>query len=556
MPPHRPVDSKGLAVFIKSGLQARQQVLSNRRFHLSKNLNLALIGAGYWGKNLARALHQLGVLKVICDPSDEILRVKKEKYPSVEISTSFTDTISRADIGGIVIATPAAMHGSMVKDALLADKHVFVEKPLALKEKEGRGLRDLAEKTGKVLFVGHILHYHPAIVKINEMIGQGELGKLQYIYSNRLNLGKFRKEENILWSFAPHDISIILSLVNEEPYSVKAFGSSILHPKITDTTLTHLKFSCGISAHVFVSWLHPFKEQKLVVIGDRKMVVFDDLAPREEKLTVYPHNIVWQGTLPVPEKKEGIFIDLAPGWKEPLMMECRAFLDGIQGKPVITDGNEGLRVLKVLEKAQSSMGDMMPRESDQDYFVHESSYVDEGCSIGKGTKIWHYSHVLKGSKIGNHASIGQNVVIGPNGLIGNNVKIQNNVSVYEGVILEDDVFCGPSCVFTNVINPRSAVPRKSEFKTTIIRRGSSIGANATVICGNTIGRFAFIGAGSVVTTDVPDHALVLGNPAKTVGWMCECGEKLEGNKLEPHCSACGKRYVLKDSKIQPLSTIH
>jgi UDP-2-acetamido-3-amino-2,3-dideoxy-glucuronate N-acetyltransferase len=523
---------------------------------LSKNLNVALIGAGYWGKNLARALNQLGVLKVICDPSEEILRVKKENYPDIENSTSFTDTMIRTDIEAIVIATPAAMHYSMVKDALLANKHVFVEKPLALTEKEGRELSELAEKTGKVLFVGHILHYHPAVLKINEMIAGGELGKLQYIYSNRLNLGKFRKEENILWSFAPHDISLILSLVGEEPYSVKAFGSSILHPKITDTTLTHLKFPCGISAHVFVSWLHPFKEQKLVVIGDRKMVVFDDMAPREEKLTVYPHTIRWQGTMPVPEKKEGIFIDLEPGWKEPLVAECQAFLDGICGKPVVTDGKEGIRVLKVLQRAQASMGDSMVPESDQDYFIHESSYVDERCSIGKGTKIWHYSHILKDSKIGNHASIGQNVVIGPNGLVGNNVKIQNNVSVYEGVVLEDDVFCGPSCVFTNVINPRSAVPRKNEFKTTIIRRGASIGANATIICGNTVGKFSFVGAGSVVTGDVPDYALVLGNPAKTIGWMCECGERLQDGTTDPVCSSCGKRYTMTGNKIQPLTPAH
>ncbi|GJL78486.1 MAG: oxidoreductase [Nitrospinaceae bacterium] len=518
---------------------------------MPKKLNVALIGGGYWGKNLARALNQLGVLRVVCDPSEDILKVKKDKYPNIETSTSFSETMAREDIESLVIATPAAMHYSMVKDALLAGKHVFVEKPLALTEKEGCELSDLAEKTGNVLFVGHILHYHPAIGKIKEMLDSGELGKIQYIYSNRLNLGKFRKEENILWSFAPHDISIILSLVNEEPYSVKAVGSSILHPRITDTTLTHLKFPSGVSAHIFVSWLHPFKEQKLVVIGDRKMVVFDDTVRREEKLVIYPHNILWQGNMPVPEKKEGVIIDLAPDWKEPLITECQAFLDGIEGKPVVTDGKEGIRVLKVLQQAQASMGGGMGPESDSDYFVHESSYVDEECTIGKGTKIWHYSHILKGSKIGNHASIGQNVVIGPNGLIGNNVKIQNNVSVYEGVVLEDDVFCGPSCVFTNVINPRSAIPRKDEFKTTIIRRGTSIGANATIICGNTIGKFAFIGAGSVVTSDVPDFALVLGNPAKTIGWMCECGERLEEDKSEPSCLACGRRYILKDNKIQP-----
>ncbi len=518
---------------------------------MSNKPNVALIGAGYWGKNLARTFNNLGVLKVICDPSEEVLQSHKENYPDVEITSSFTDLISRQDIDALAIATPAAMHHTMVKDALLAQKHVFVEKPLALTEREGKELEALAGQTGKTLFVGHILHYHPAILKIKEMIQTGELGKLQTIYSNRLNLGKIRKEENILWSFAPHDISVILSLVGEEPVSVRAFGSTILHPKIADSTLTHLRFPSGISAHIFVSWLHPFKEQKLVVIGDRKMVVFDDTLPREEKLTVYPHNILWQGNTPVPQKKEGVHIDLSGDWKEPLLEECRAFIEGIEGKPFHTDGAEGLRVLRVLEQAQANMEGLSPNGSD--YFVHESSYVDEGCVIGKGTKIWHYSHILKNSKIGNNANIGQNVVIGPRGIVGNNVKIQNNVSVYEGVVLEDDVFCGPSCVFTNVFNPRSAVPRKNEFKTTLVRRGTTIGANATIICGNSIGKFAFIGAGAVVTEDVQDYALVVGNPAKRVGWMCECGEKLNVNFDHGICDVCKQEYAVKGDQLQPVS---
>ncbi|HJQ69215.1 MAG TPA: acyltransferase [Blastocatellia bacterium] len=184
----------------------------------------------------------------------------------------------------------------------------------------------------------------------------------------------------------------------------------------------------------------------------------------------------------------------------------------------------------------------------KNYFVHESSYVDEPCEIGEGTKIWHFSHVMSGSKIGRRCNIGQNVVISPDVRIGDNVKIQNNVSVYTGVILEDDVFCGPSMVFTNVVNPRSAVSRKDEYRETIVRRGASIGANATVVCGHSIGRYAFIGAGSVVTRDVPDYALVVGNPGRVVGWMCECGVKLDLSRTldkdqEATCAACGKVYA-------------
>jgi UDP-2-acetamido-3-amino-2,3-dideoxy-glucuronate N-acetyltransferase len=181
-----------------------------------------------------------------------------------------------------------------------------------------------------------------------------------------------------------------------------------------------------------------------------------------------------------------------------------------------------------------------------DYFVHESSYVDDGCVIGAGTKIWHFSHVMSGARIGERCNIGQNVVISPQVTIGNNVKIQNNVSVYTGVTLEDDVFCGPSMVFTNVINPRSHVTRKDEYRTTLVKRGASLGANSTIVCGHTIGAFAFIGAGAVITRDVPDFALMVGNPGRIAGWMCECGVKLASGAAPPAtatCAACGKRYA-------------
>ena len=186
---------------------------------------------------------------------------------------------------------------------------------------------------------------------------------------------------------------------------------------------------------------------------------------------------------------------------------------------------------------------------DKDYFVHESSYVDEPCEIGEGTKIWHFSHVMAGSKIGARCNIGQNVVISPQVTVGNNVKIQNNVSLYTGVVLEDDVFCGPSLVFTNVINPRSHISRKNEYRTTLVRKGASIGANATIVCGTTIGRFAFVGAGAVVTKDVPDYALVLGNPARQTGWMCWCGTKLPSTPKKEferfvRCASCSREYEL------------
>ena len=192
----------------------------------------------------------------------------------------------------------------------------------------------------------------------------------------------------------------------------------------------------------------------------------------------------------------------------------------------------------------------------RNFFVHESAYVDEPCEIGEGTKIWHFSHIMKNCRIGRGCNIGQNVVVSPDVTIGNNVKIQNNVSVYTGCILEDDVFCGPSMVFTNVMNPRSHVIRKDEYRTTRVKRGASLGANSTVVCGTTIGQYAFAGAGAVITRDVPDYALVVGNPARVQGWMCACGVKLKfspaGEEERAECGACGCRYSKRGGQVAPV----
>lgn len=187
-------------------------------------------------------------------------------------------------------------------------------------------------------------------------------------------------------------------------------------------------------------------------------------------------------------------------------------------------------------------------------YVHESAYVDAPCSIGRGTRIWHFTHVMPNCTIGERCNIGQNVVVSPGCRIGANVKIQNNVSIYTGVELEDDVFCGPSAVFTNVVNPRSHVPRRDEYRRTLVKRGASIGANATIVCGNTLGRYCFVGAGAVVTADVPDHGLVYGNPARLRGWICECGIRLPLSVGSPEaeaatCRECGRRYRREGSVV-------
>lgn len=524
---------------------------------MNKEIGIAVIGSGYWGKNLVRNYYELGNLRVICDKNETVLAGFKEQYPEVDVCMAINDVLSRDDIDALVIATPAETHYTLAREALLAGRHVYIEKPLVLVEEEGEDLIGLADKNKRVLMVGHLLQYHPVFVRLKEMAGNGELGRINYIYSHRLNLGKIRREENILWSFAPHDISMILSLAGEEPEVVEAKGGNYLHKKIADVTTTHMEFPSGLQAHIFVSWLHPFKEQKLVVVGDKKMAVFDDMLPWEDKLLLYPHEIKWQNNVPVPAKADPERLDIPQA--EPLRLECEHFLACIaNGQRPTTDGNEGLRVLKVLNAAQWSLDGMergrrtedrrqKTEDRRQGCFVHETAVIDEDVAIGDGTKIWHFSHVLSNSRIGEGCNIGQNVVIGPDVSIGKGCKIQNNVSVFKGVTLEDGIFCGPSMVFTNIYNPRAEIRKMDQVRPTLVKHGATLGANCTIVCGTIIGEYAFVGAGAVITRNVPDYGLMMGNPARRVGWMCACGERLTDDL---DCMACGKTYTKEEEGLK------
>jgi UDP-2-acetamido-3-amino-2,3-dideoxy-glucuronate N-acetyltransferase len=535
---------------------------------------VAVVGCGLWGKNLLRNFAALDALHTACDVDTDRLDAVERDYKGVAVTTSFADVLGNEEIEAIAIASPAVAHYQMARDAMQADKHVFVEKPLALTREDGQELVDLSRQLERTLMVGHLMRYHPAVDALKALVDAGELGRIQYIYSNRLNLGRFRTEENILWSFAPHDISTIIHLLGEVPSSVAAHGGSYLSAGIPDVTVTTLEFANGVRSHVFVSWLHPFKEQKLVVVGDRKMAVFDDVK-KTDKLMLMPHSVEWIGRHPVPHAQDAEVVEFAAD--EPLRRECQHFIDCFEsGRTPFTDGEEGLRVLDVLQRCQESLdhgGAMITSAGTgataKPYMAHETAVIDEPCQIGAGTSIWHFSHVMKNARIGKGCNLGQNVFVGPDVVIGNNVKVQNNVSIYTGVTLEDDVFCGPSMVFTNVINPRSAVPRKDEFQKTLVRRGASLGANSTIVCGNTVGAFAFIGAGAVVTTDVPDRALVLGVPGRVVGWMCHCGVRLDFGEAaateaeaadgdgstgpadsgETTCQSCGARYSLREGEL-------
>jgi len=316
--------------------------------------SLALIGAGYWGKNLARNFNNLGALHTICDTSEEN-RVRFKSEYDVAVVNSTIDVWNNPEITCVAIAAPAILHYQLSKEALLAGKDVFVEKPLCLDLDDAKELVQIAKDNGRVLMVGHLLHYHPCVEAIKALV-QSEIGRLHYITSNRLNLGKIRKEENALWSFAPHDLSVILSLTgNVLPKEVNCVGGAYLTPGVVDTTMTTMRFSGNTRAHVYVSWLNPFKEQKLTVVGSDGMLVFDDTKPWKEKLTLYRKYLIREDnqTL-VPNKLTEELIDVPEA--EPLRAECVHYLECCENRQEpLTNGIEGLRVLELLHLAQHSL---------------------------------------------------------------------------------------------------------------------------------------------------------------------------------------------------------
>jgi UDP-2-acetamido-3-amino-2,3-dideoxy-glucuronate N-acetyltransferase len=502
----------------------------------SNTRNVALLGAGYWGKNLARNLHALGVLRILCDPDPALLESYRKEYPDVDQTTDAQAIFADPGVLRVVIAAPAALHFKLARAALAADKDVFVEKPLCLDVAEAEELVAMATSRGRVLMVGHLLQYHPCVERLRAMTAMGELGRLQYITSNRLNLGKIRREENALWSFAPHDLSVILALAGDQlPEQVICVGEAYLSRKVCDTTLTALRFAGGLLAHVYVSWLNPFKEQKLTVVGSHGMAVFDDTRPWPEKLIIFRHYLTWaDGQTPVPNRAQGEAVQVPE--VEPLREECLHFLRACEERRLPrTDGAEGLRVLRVLRAAQQSLetqgAGVVPGISRNAvtplFHAHPTAVVDSGAEIGAGTRIWHFAHISAHSRIGERCVFGQNTFVAPGVVVGNRVKVQNNVALYQGVEIEDEVFLGPSCVLTNVTNPRSQVDRHACYEKTLIRRGATVGANATIVCGVTLGQYSFIAAGAVVTRDVPDYALMAGVPARRTGWMSRHGHPLK-----------------------------
>ncbi|MFP6758032.1 MAG: Gfo/Idh/MocA family oxidoreductase [Alphaproteobacteria bacterium] len=326
---------------------------------MSAPARVGVIGTGYWGRNLVRNFDALGALAAFCDVDPNTVANFSRQYPHAAPFTDPADLLASDTVTSVAIATPAASHGELVAAALAAGKHVFVEKPLCLDIAEGRALADLAHDRGLTLMVGHLLLYHPAFIALCRAVESGRLGTLRYIYSNRLSLGKIRREENAFWSFAPHDISMILRLAGAMPERVVTNGGTFLSPSVADTTLSHLTFPGGLQAHIFVSWLHPYKDHRLVVVGADGMAVFDDVLAGADKLSLYAHSVDWNGGLPSINKAEAEAI--AYDETEPLSLECGHFLDCVAtGGVPVSDAAEGLRVLTVLDAGQRSLAQGAP----------------------------------------------------------------------------------------------------------------------------------------------------------------------------------------------------
>ena len=321
---------------------------------LSAIPQIALVGYGYWGKNLCRNFHALGALAAVVDATENGKVTARSSAPDIQVTDSLEDVLRNDQIQGVALATPAETHPKLAIQAMQAGKDVFVEKPMALTLEDAEKMKKVAEEAGRILMVGHLLEYHPAVLKLREMIASGELGKINYIYSNRLNFGKVRTEENALWSFAPHDVAVILRLMGQAPVEVSSCGGSYLTNGIADTTISNMRFEDESRSHIFVSWLHPFKEQRLVVVGDKKMAIFNGVAPLGEQLHLYPQNVEFKGSIPLLNKEDAEFIEHANS--EPLREECKHFLECIQSRnQPLTNAQSGIDVLQVLHACQKSI---------------------------------------------------------------------------------------------------------------------------------------------------------------------------------------------------------
>jgi UDP-2-acetamido-3-amino-2,3-dideoxy-glucuronate N-acetyltransferase len=556
--------------------------------------NLAVVGDCGRGALLSRAFSRLGALRGDELPKHDLDEVLND--PGIEC---------------VVVATPAESHYEHCRAVLAAGRDVFVEQPLALDVDHADELVALAEDQSRILQVGYSLRYHPAILRLHELISSGSLGRVEYAYSNRLGTSRMRPDENLLWSFAPDDIAVILGLLDGSPVRASAHGEAFLGRDASDVTLTSLEFPGNVRAHTFVSWLHPFAEQRLVVVGSQAMAVFDGSLPDGALATCE------RGDQPLAEPCAGqpaVGTAQLPGRPvpfrpaEPIIAECEHFLDCCLNRiPPRTDGHEGLAVLRVLAAAEQSLrshgrvvgitgmpvrGRGLPLSGQivadavagavdvrvrptpapstsacatQDVSLPTRAPVAARPAVNGAHAAIHPSAIIDatadvglGTAVARDVHVGRCVCIGPANTLGPAVSIAEHVRTGAGCRIErNTIVCSRVTLEDGVVCGPGSVftevaggpPAGSE--PTLVRRGAVIGANATVESGRKLGRYSRVAAAAVVTEDVPDYALVGGVPAKQQGWVCACGADLRFESGAAACARCGMEYELADGAVRP-----
>lgn len=553
-------------------------------------MKVILVGAGKWGAKIACEAHKLNVLVAIVDESAVATSRTHDAIgapSSVQKCSNVNDALEAFPQAAVIVATPPHTHHTVARCALEASRDVWVEKPLCDTVDHADELVKLSHENGTILFTDHLMQYNRAHRALLNAVKSGWVGKVTRVRGTRVNFGTVRTVENVLWSFCPHDISLILAVLDGRlPERVNAMGQCVVSADIEDYVDIHLEYADGTKAALEASWLHYEKERRLVVYGTEGCIIVN-----ESQVHGVPElqGFKWSTkrnddkSVAIDKREDDVsrFVDELGPVISPLNAALQHFIECCETRASPrTDGAEGLRVLQVLMAAQKSlerreavrMKDVAPvvgavkiaadkKSVTSDYFKHRTAVVDDGAMIGANTKIWHFSHIMSGATVGEHCNVGQNVYVAGKAVLGNNVKVQNGVSIYDGVTVENDVFLGPHCTFTNVKTPRSHVNRRDEWLTTVVRRGATIGANATVVCGCSIGAFAFVGAGAVVTKNIPDYAMVYGNPARIHAWVSRLGlrmravSKLADGQQILECPETNERYFLtlpSDAHRQPL----
>ncbi len=511
---------------------------------------VGVVGLGRFGAAIAERLAHEGALAAVCDLDPE----RRARFTEVPAFADLLDLLAADVVQAIVLATPAATHAAMARAVLDADQDLWVEPPLALDAADADALTRQAAARRRVLMVDG--GDGPALAALLRARDEGTLGPLHLVEARRADFGPFHPDEPVYTALLP-DLHALVRLMGEPPTRLRAIGASVVQTEAPDHVTVHAHFGGGARAVLTASRIAPTPERRLTALGPDGMAVLE-----AGTLTLFHHRVTWQDGLPRAEAGEAQSIPVADGLSAAVERFLAAIAAGETALPDAAEASATLRLFEAIGRSLDADRDVPaqpppapaaapaaapPAEPDA-VFVHPTAVVDGPVELGPGTRVWHFSKLLGPLRIGARCSLGQNVVVERHVTIGDNVKIQNNVSVYSGVVLEDDVFCGPSMVFTNVGTPRSHYPRRGEYAVTRVERGASIGANATVVCGHTLGRYCFVGAGAVVTKDVPPYALVFGNPARVRGWTCYCGLRLDlgvdaAGEQQATCAGCARRYT-------------